>query len=396
MSLIISGAAVIDGVAPRPVEDGAVWIEGARIKRVCRRDELRAPPGAKVIDARGKYVIPGLMNANVHLLMDIRLENLVRYMGRYDELIVEAAQITLQNGVTTVFDTYGPRRFLMAGRDRINAGATPGSRIFCAGNIVGFDGPFSEDFSRKAEELASTALSKRINSIWVENVGRHLMWLTPEQVATEVRAYIAKGIDFVKYASNEHFGSSHGAFLTFSPQVQTAIVGEAHHAGVTAQAHTLTVEGLRIAVEAGCDLIQHANHTGPALIPQATLESMARRRTGAVVFAFTQERLDHLMQSESHRRPAEWQAADTNARNLARCGAPVLLATDGYLLAPEALTDPFFSRYMGRGQSVLAGNRSFFLAQSHGGERIVANGNAQGRDAQYRNGLRQGQGVGHA
>src|SRR4029077_7001397 len=100
----------------------------------------------------------------------------------------------------------------------------------------------------KAPEAASAPFAKRINAIWVENTGRHLMWLTPEQVAQEVRAYIGKGIDFVKYASNDH---SPGAFLAFSPQVQAAIVREAQRARLTAQAHTTTVEGLRIAIEAG-------------------------------------------------------------------------------------------------------------------------------------------------
>lgn len=220
MSLVISGATIIDGVASHPIEGQSIWIEGRRIKAVGRRDEIGIPQGAEVIDARGQYVIPGLMDANVHLLCDVRLENLARHMDRYEDLIAEAAQVALKSGLTTVFDTWGPRRFLMAVRDRINAGKTAGSRFFCAGNIVGFDGPFSQDFKSKAPEIASAALCRRINSIWVENVGRHLMWLTPDQLAKEVRAYVGKGIDFIKYASNEHCWASAGAFLAFSPEAQ--------------------------------------------------------------------------------------------------------------------------------------------------------------------------------
>ncbi len=48
----------------------------------------------------------------------------------------------------------------------------------------------------------------RINSTWVENSGRHLMWMTPDEIAAELRTYIAKGIDFIKYAANEHGGQS--------------------------------------------------------------------------------------------------------------------------------------------------------------------------------------------
>ena len=338
MSLIISNATIIDGIAEKPIEGQSIWIEGGRIKSIGRRDELSIPPGTKVIDARGKYVIPGLMNANVHLLCDIRLENLARHMGHYEELIVEAAQVALKNGLTTVFDTWGPRRFLMTVRDRINAGTLPGSRIFCAGNIIGLDGPFSPDFDyfAKATEAASAVLVKRINALWVENVGRHLMWLSPDQVASEVRTYIGKGIDFLKYASNEH-GASPGCFLAFSPQVQAAMVEEAHRAGITAQAHTHTVEGLRIAVEAGCDLIQHANVTGPVPIPEATLELMAERKTGAVVFVYSQSALDWLTKTNFEGGRNLHSADDTNARNLLRSGASLLLATDGSIWSPETL-----------------------------------------------------------
>src|SRR5262245_18057250 len=120
MSLLITGATIIDAVSDRPLEGHSLWIEGSKIKAIGRPDELAAP-GATTIDAAGKYVIPGLLNANVHLLLDMRLENLMRYSGRYEDLIIEAAQVALRNGLTTVFDTIGLRKALIAVRDRINA-----------------------------------------------------------------------------------------------------------------------------------------------------------------------------------------------------------------------------------------------------------------------------------
>ena len=76
--LIISGAAIIDGVSDRPIEGRLICIENGRIRAIGGRDDVGSPPGAQWLDARGTFVIPGLMNANVHLLMDIRLENLAR------------------------------------------------------------------------------------------------------------------------------------------------------------------------------------------------------------------------------------------------------------------------------------------------------------------------------
>jgi imidazolonepropionase-like amidohydrolase len=238
----------------------------------------------------------------------------------------------------------------MTVRDRINSGCTQGSRIFCAGNIIGFDGPFSPDFNAKGGDIASDALVRRTNAVWVENVGRHLMWLNPEQVATEVRAYIGKGIDFVKYASNEHGWQSAGAFLQFSPRAQEAIVQEAHRAGKTAQAHCMSVEGLRIAVEAGCDLITHANITGPTPIPDSTFELFVKRKTGAVIFPFTQRRLDWFLQitgPEADLVHTMYRASDVNVRSFIRSGAPLLLANDAAVVPPEETTDPVGSRWLG-------------------------------------------------
>ncbi len=339
----LSGATILDGNGGKPIESGVIVIEGRRIRAVGPAS-TPVPPHARKISLSGKYVIPGLMNANVHLMSDLRLESLARYMGRYEDLIVEAAQIALRSGLTTVFDTAGPRRFLMAVRDRINAGEVVGSRIFCAGWIVGFDGPFSAEFLGKSGDVASAALNKRISALWVENIGRHLMWLSPEQVAREVRAYIGKGIDFVKYASNEHWPTSAGAFLEFTPRTQEAIVEEVHRAGLTAQAHTMSVEGLRIAVEAGCELIQHPNFTGPVPIPESTLELMVRRKTGAAVFPWTEKGFQWVLENSPEMMRTALQASDVNARNFVRSGVPLLLANDGYIVASDAAADPAFSR----------------------------------------------------
>ncbi|ONF72157.1 hypothetical protein AVR91_0211525 [Amycolatopsis keratiniphila subsp. keratiniphila] len=340
MSLLLTGSTVIDGVSDKGIDGRAILIEDGRIVAIDRQDALPVPAGTETVDFSGKFVIPGLMNANVHLLVNILFETLVRYEGRYEDLIVEAAQVALKNGMTTVFDTWGPRRALMSARDRIDRGVTSGSRIRCAGNIVGFDGPFSEDFDKRIPGVGSSHFVDRVNATWVENVGRHLMWLTPEAVGKEVREYIGRGVDFVKYASNEHGGASAGAFIQFSERTQRVIVEEAHRAGLTAQAHTSSVEGLRMAIEAGCDLVQHCNTTGPTEIPRETLELLAEKNCGAVVFPLTDNGFKILKESISDPEWTIWKASDVNARNLVDSGASILLANDGGIFAPEVMNEP--------------------------------------------------------
>ncbi|MBB4685735.1 amidohydrolase family protein [Amycolatopsis jiangsuensis] len=340
MALLLTGATVIDGVSEEGVSDRAILTENGRIVAIGRAADLSIPADTETIDFSGKFIIPGLLNANVHLLVSALLETLIRYEGRYEELITEAAQVALKSGMTTVFDTWGPRGPLMAVRDRIDRGLVPGSRIRCAGNIIGFEGPFSDDFNKRIPGVGSTHFVDRVNATWVENTGRHLMWLTPEAVGEEVRTYLGRGIDFVKYASNEHGGSSAGAFIQFSERTQRVIVEEAHRAGVTAQAHAQSVEGLRMAIEAGCDLIQHCNMTGPTEIPRETLELFAQGNCGAVVFPLTDNGLNILKESISDYEWTIWKASDTNVRNLISSGATILLANDGGILAPEVMKEP--------------------------------------------------------
>jgi imidazolonepropionase-like amidohydrolase len=362
MSLIISGATLIDGVTTKPVEGHSIWIEAGRIKAIARRGDLGIPKSAQVIDANGKYVIPGLMDANVHLLLDVRMENLIRNEDRYEHLITEASQVALKNGLTTVFDTWGPRQPLMSVRDKINLGQIQGSRIFCAGNIIGLDGPFSEDFSPKTLDVASGTLVERINSLWAENVGPELTWMTPEQVGVEARDYIRKGIDFVKYASSEHrVAAGASAFLAFSPQSQMAIIEAAHGSGLTAQAHTTSVEGLRVAIEAGSDIIQHCNVTGRTPIPNTTLRRLVELETASTVFPFTRRRCAWITEKGDPLIGRFLSTMDMNLLGLIESGATLLLATDAGILAPEAATD----RLMGNSWIAAGEDNLAELGQGH-------------------------------
>ena len=108
------------------------------------------------------------MDANVHLVYGVSVEFLARYEGRFEELIAEAAQVGLANGLTTVFDSWGPLTPLLAVRDRIAKGEIPGSRLYVAGNIIGLTGPFGRDFNADAEKSVSKGFRTRIDEILKE------------------------------------------------------------------------------------------------------------------------------------------------------------------------------------------------------------------------------------
>jgi len=314
-----------------------VLVAAERIVSVASGADLPVPEQAEIIDASGRYIVPGLMDANVHLCAAFTPELLLEFEGRYEEVIEEAAQVALRAGVTTVFDTWGPLRPLVAVRDRINRGEVTGSRIFLAGNIVGFDGPLSADHFKVGDVLGRDVVD-RINGQWEFRVGRELLLLSRDEVGRRVRGYIeSSGIDFLKYAATGHINSE---FITFSDRVQRAIVEEAHAAGLTAQAHTTTPESLRMEIEAGADLLQHGNVTGPEVIPDETLDVIVDRRLPVAAFANTQTYMKWARAHLDSPVSAGFQTWEKNNRLLIERGARLLLTTDGYISTPRVLEHP--------------------------------------------------------
>src|SRR5262245_30255634 len=89
-TLAVTGPTIIDGTGTAPLSDGVVLIKAGRIAAVGGAREVTIPDGTKRIDARGKYLIPGLMDANVHLGLShfsLTLEALLKYEGRFDQVI---------------------------------------------------------------------------------------------------------------------------------------------------------------------------------------------------------------------------------------------------------------------------------------------------------------------
>ncbi len=334
---VVTGATVIDGTGAAPIKDAVIVIEGHRVSAIGPRSGVRIPAGAREINAAGKFVIPGLMDANVHLVLNMTIEFHGRYEGRYEDLIEEAAQVALKNGVTTVFDSWGPLQPLLDVRDRINRGEVVGSRMYVAGNIVGLSGPLGRDFNPLAETAATSEFAKRINHLYEENTGPDLLWETPDEIRTEIRKYIARGIDFLKYAAAGH-GRGMTNFLMFSAESQRAIVEECHRAGIIAQTHTMTVDSLRQGIEAGIDMGQHMEITGPEPMPDEVIKLMLAKKIYAAVQPSTARRLKITVEDATD--PGQAKQAQTSHDNIVRlinAGVPLLLATDAGMRDPDGV-----------------------------------------------------------
>ena len=260
-TVAIVGATIIDGNGGPPIADGTVLVAGTRIKSVGTRASTQVPAGARVIDAAGKFVTPGFIDSNVHLSMFNNLEQLARFEDRTDDITLESAQLFLKYGVTTVRDSYGQLRSLIRVRDRIAHGDVVGPRMLVAGNIVGWGGPFSITFSY-TRDTGLSPFQARFNEEITQGAGEELTDMTPEELRVAINKYLDKGANFIKYGGTTHQWSP--TLLTFSPDAQKVIVDETHKRGLVAETHSISIEGLRLAVLAGIDLIQHPEDPRPS------------------------------------------------------------------------------------------------------------------------------------
>jgi len=271
----IVGATVVDGTGGSPLSNATVLIKDKRIAAVGPRASVTVPAGANVINGTGKFVTPGFIDTNVHISMYANLETLARYLPRATEVVLEGAQLELKHGITTVRDSYGELTTLMKVRDMIARGEAVGPRMLVAGNIVGWGGPFSISFS-VTRDTGLSPFQEQVNDLITQGAGEELMDMTPEELRVAINKYLDKGVNFVKYGGTSHWNNP--VFIGFSPDAQKALVEEVHKRGLVAETHSTSIEGLRMSVAAGIDLIQHPEVLDPREMPDDLVQVIRDRK----------------------------------------------------------------------------------------------------------------------
>jgi imidazolonepropionase-like amidohydrolase len=255
-TLTISNVTLIDGTGTAPRAHMTVRIQNGRIADITRSAEKKSNTEGE-IDGSGRYLVPGFFDNNAHLTVygqPSRRDTSAKYGDRNEELALEFAQRTLKAGVTTLVDSYGVLPPSIVVRDKINQGSAVGSRLLLAGNILGWGGPFSITFSLTKDSDLSL-FQEKWDDLLAQGMGEEISDLTPEELRVAMNSYLDKGVDAVKYGGTSHF--MRPSLIGFSPRQQAVIVAETHKRGKPVQTHATSSEGLRLAVEAGIDLIQH-------------------------------------------------------------------------------------------------------------------------------------------
>ena len=249
-SLAITGATIIDGTGGALIPDGIVIIEAGRITRVGTKGTVMIPAGARVLDAAGRFLIPGLIDTHVHL-EEVGLSDVGELPAGWDsavrlkELVLINARLDLIGGITTVRDL-GSTELVLRVRDEINSGRVIGPRIVASGMQLVKKDPGAA------------------------KVGMFLEFDGPDDGRAKVRSLASMGVDLIKIRLTRQRPVP-------SPGEVQAIVGEAHRLGLRATVHTdVPAEDLvRLAVEAGADGIEH--NAPLRLKDDALLAEMAKK-----------------------------------------------------------------------------------------------------------------------
>lgn len=242
----------VPGQPPR--REVSIVIRGRRIAEI--QSGYVDVPGARVVDLRDSYVLPGLIDMHVHLVgLDDRFQARLQAPQRdYEDEAYTAminARRTLLAGFTTVRDLGAEPRTITSLRDAINAGQLTGPTIFAAGRGVSVTGGHGgvNGLNRDLTDIYHARATNMCNGA--------------DDCRRAVREQISAGADVIKFAATGGVLSNVAGGLNrqMMPDEMRAIVETAHTFGRRVAAHAHGVDGVNAALEAGVDSIEHGTFT---------------------------------------------------------------------------------------------------------------------------------------
>jgi len=236
-TLAIVGARIYTSPADAPIADGTVVIVDDRIGAVGRRDQVRVPATAKVLDGTGLTVTAGFWNAHVHFT-EAKWEPAASRST--DELASGLRAMLTRWGVVSVVDTGSALENTLALRRRIDSGEIPGPRILLAsGGFVPVGGSPYYLLPAKLMELPDAARA----GTYVDRLLEY------------------PGVDAVKLFTGSF--ATRQSIIVMPVDVVRAAVEAAHRHGKQVFSHPSNSAGARAALDGGVDVLAHTFPSGP-------------------------------------------------------------------------------------------------------------------------------------
>ena len=246
---------LIDGTGAPPRRDMAILVKGDRIEAIDSQKALAKPEGARDLDLSGRAVVPGLIDCHDHLTFVVDADWKWRPVLRTtaDEAILGTvnARATLRAGFTTVRNVGDSDGTSVALRRAVETGLVEGPRIVTARAILSITGGHADSLNAFRPDLEIAGRTGVATGICD----------SPDECRAAVRYQVKYGADLIKIAATGGVlssGDELGA-RQFSDEELRAIVGEAHALGRKVAAHAHGTAGIKAAVQAGVDSIEHGS-----------------------------------------------------------------------------------------------------------------------------------------
>lgn len=228
---------------------------------------IPAPADAERVSLPGKTLLPGLMDLHSHVLLHPYNETswddqVLKEPEAYRVLLAARhVQAQLQSGFTTLRDlgSEGAGYADVSVKRAIEEGVLPGPRLFVATLAIVASSSYGPNAKSYRPDMVLPVGAQEATGV--------------DEVVKAVRQQSARGVDWIKVYADYRTGPDGSAHATFSQQELDALVAAAHGSGRRVAAHAATDEGMRRAVLAGVDTIEHG-YGGS----EATFKLMAERK----------------------------------------------------------------------------------------------------------------------
>jgi imidazolonepropionase-like amidohydrolase len=314
--IVLHAARLLDIDSGRIVTPGEVLVTGDRITAAAA--SVQHPSGAEMIDLGDATLMPGLIDAHVHLFLHPGAEDLQTVQESVPQRTITAtlaARADLMAGFTAERDmgTEGAGSADTAVRNAINDGSIPGPRMRVSGNAVDILGGHEDAIGyNPAQHVLS-------NATYANNI---------DQIVTVIREQLKEGADFIKMYETGRDSLHNGEFHTpyqFTEAELSAAVRETARVGTRVGVHATGEPGTLYAAQAGVASIDHALQLSPE-----TMRIMREKQIPAVpTFTIFEYFADHADSPErAARERAFFDYHGREFRNQLAAGVPMAVGSD--------------------------------------------------------------------